>query len=187
MKLVCLLVLSALALLPPSASAQVRQLGLPEIVHSSNVICVATATDVRSTIDRDGEIVTITTFRLEEAISGKPQKTFKIKQLGGEHAGISHRLEHIRYFKKGERVLLTLYPDSKLGFTNPVGLNQGVWTVDILNRVVGVTPSQLSAVKDVLPKYAIPFASKPQTIDKKQFVELLKDLRKSQTQEGVSR
>jgi hypothetical protein len=187
MKFFCLSVLCAL-LIPYNVSvAQVRQLGLPEIVQASSIICVATATDVRSIADRNGEVVTITTFRLEETITGKPAKVFKIKQLGGEYKGISHRLEHIRYFRKGERVLLTLYPNSTLGFTNPVGLNQGVWTVDVFNRVVGVTPTQLQDVKDVLPDYAIQYSTQPQTIEKKQFVSLLKHLSAARSQKGVAR
>lgn len=157
--------------------AQVRQLGLGEIAVSSNIICVSTVTDVKTELDKNKDVVTITTFRLEEAIVGNPLKTFRIKQIGGEYQGLNQRLEHIRYFVKGERVLLTLDPDSKLGFTNPVGLNQGVWTIDVLNQVHGVTPAQLLSVKETLPKHSIDLKQKAEPIAKQKFVNLLKDLR----------
>ena len=177
-------VLSLLLTTSISAYAQVRQLGLGEIVQTANVICVATVTDVKTEVDKSGDVVTISTFKLEETIAGKPQKTFKIKQIGGEHKGISHKLEHIRYFLKGERVLLTLYPNSSLGFTNPVGLNQGVWTIDVLNQVHGITAEQLVSAQSLLPKHQIDLKHAKTPIAKSKFVSLLKELRTAQSAKG---
>jgi hypothetical protein len=164
-----------LILAPITARTQVRQLGLQEIVQSAKTICVATVTNVKSTLDENKDVVTYTTFKLEETIAGAPQKTFKIKQIGGDYNGISHKLEHIRYFNKGERVVLTLYPNSQLGFTNPVGLNQGVWNVDTKNRVL-VPADQLMSVKQALAKHSIQSSKSNQSIEKKNFVSLLKDI-----------
>jgi hypothetical protein len=176
--------LASTLLVSHPSSAQVRELGLGEIVQSANMICIATVTDVKTEVDKNGDVVTVSTFKLEETIAGKPQKTFKIKQIGGEHKGISHKLEHIRYFLKGERVLLTLYPNSSLGFTNPVGLNQGVWTIDVLNQVHGVTPNQLMSVQSHLPKHSLDLNQSKQPIAKSKFVSLIKELHTAQSAKG---
>lgn len=110
-------------------AAQVRTLTFQEMVSSAGTIFVGTVTDVHGGTDEHGDIVTYTTFRIEQPILGASGSTILIKQLGGNDRGLSNRISHMRYFQKGEHLMVMLYPESDLGFTSPVGLSQGVWSV----------------------------------------------------------
>ncbi len=127
-----LLALLALLLALPAAmpaSAQVRVLPFQEMVASAGMIFIGTVSDVRGGTDEHGDIVTYTTFRVEQPIRGVSGSTITVKQLGGQAGGQGVKIAHMRYFAAGEKVLVMFYPVSDLGFTSPVGLNQGVWSV----------------------------------------------------------
>lgn len=161
--------------------AQVRQLGLTEIVHSAKSTFVGTVTQVRYGYDEHHDIVTYTTFRVEEQVTGSTPNGYTIKQLGGVMNGLDTRLAHIRYFTKRERVMIAAYPKSSLGFSNPVGLDQGVWRVTRTNQVLDVTPRQLQGVEAAtLVKHGISAAaansSAAQPVLKKRFESLLRAL-----------
>jgi hypothetical protein len=162
------------------AIAQVRALGLQEIVQSAATSFVGTVTALRYGYDNDHDIVTFTTFRVDETVIGRPASVVTIKQLGGVMDGLDTRVEHIRYFTKGERVLVSIYPNSGLGFSNPVGLDQGVWPVTKNGMVLNVTHNQLDGLSAILPDYGInsaaPAQSAPQAINKKNFVSLMRAL-----------
>src|SRR4051812_20205294 len=101
-------------------ASQVRPLGLREMVASAGSIFIGTVATARGGTDEHGDIVTYTTFTIEEPIYGVAAKAITVKQLGGEAGGMVTRLEHMRYFQPGERVLVIFYPVSSLGFTSPI-------------------------------------------------------------------
>lgn len=166
-----------------TVSAQVRPLGLQEIVQSAATSFVGTVTGIRNAYDENHDIVTYTTFRVDETVTGQPSSVVTIKQLGGIMDGLDTRIEHIRYFKKGERVLVSVYANSSLGFSNPVGLDQGVWPVTSAGMVLNVTERQLEGLSAVLPNYGINAAaahtSAPQAIGKQNFISLMRSLASS--------
>lgn len=160
-----------------SLTAQVRQLGLREMVASAGTIFIGTVSGARGGTDEHGDIVTYTTFTVEEPIYGVAGRSITIKQLGGETSTISARLEHMRYFRPGERVLVMLYPTSKLGFTSPVGLNQGAWPVTTSGLITGVSGEALEGLGAVLRKYGASSQGNG-SIGRSAFVAVIGDLLK---------
>ncbi len=136
-----LLLLSGTALLLPllAAHAQVRQVDLAEMVQSSGMIFSGQVLSVEGTTDERGDVVTRTTFQVEQPIRGVIPGSVTITQYGGvTESGASMVLAHMRYFTPGERVLVLLYPPSELGFTSPIGMGQGVWSIDRNGDVLGL-------------------------------------------------
>lgn len=75
--------------------------------------------------------VTQVTFRVESAIRGaRNGQSITVR----EWAGLWNSGER---YRTGERVLLFLYPKSKLGLTSPVGGPSGRYEVDHAGRVLG--------------------------------------------------
>src|SRR5207244_597483 len=90
----------------PELDAQVRPLALDEMASSSGRIFIGTVTAVHGGLDQRGDIVTFTTFRVEQAISGVSDATMTIKQIGGSANGIETYLAHMRYFRQGEHLMV---------------------------------------------------------------------------------
>jgi len=114
---------------------QVKELSLNEMIEQAADIFQGEVTNVKCDYDQLHNFVTYTTFKVLSRSKGANDTELTIKQYGGSVNGRQIYLDHIRYFKKGERLFLMLYPKSRKGYSNPVGLNQGVWKV---------TESQLS-------------------------------------------
>jgi hypothetical protein len=167
----CLLCLLA----APALDAQVRVLDLREMTGAAGSIFIGTVASVHGGTDEHGDIVTYTAFNVEDAIYGVPGNGIAIKQLGGETPALSMRLEHMRYFRKGERVLVMLYPTSSLGFTSPIGLSQGVWTIGDDGRVGAVSDDALRGLDAMLRGYGIR-TKETQSVDRAVFVGIIKQL-----------
>jgi hypothetical protein len=168
--------LAALACMLAASSlhAQVRSLDLREMVGSAGMIFVGVVTDVHGGYDENGDIVTYTTFSVEQSVQGVAGSTVTVKQLGGQAGGLSTYLQHMRYFKRGERVLAMFYPVSHLGFTSPVGLEQGVWTVGPDNRIYGVRPEILRGLGSELTRQGI--TATGGAIERARFIGLIQDI-----------
>ncbi len=109
----------------PIESSQVRSLGLEEMTDRAAIVFSGRCIGIRH--ERDAALgieVTRARFRVERAIKGRPGSTIEIKLLGGES-----RLAGVPTFRIGEEVVLFLYGTSDLGFTSPVGLGQGKFSV----------------------------------------------------------
>lgn len=141
------LLLPLLALTATMTSAQVRRMTLPEMVSAAGTIFIGTVVEARGALDERGDPVTYTTFHVEEAIKGRPGTTHTIKQYGGVTPTTSMLLQHMRYFRQGERVMAMFYPPSRLGFSSPVGMEQGVWSVEnaMVQRVSGTVLGSMPA------------------------------------------
>lgn len=151
-------VLASLALLAsPLLYSQVRQTDLKEMIGSSGMIFSGVVTEVEGGEDENGDIVTWTTFRVESPIRGVLPGSVRIKQYGGVSEKGTMTLAHMRYFVEGERVLVMLYPPSELGFTSPIGMGQGVWTVNEEGKVQGISSDLLSGLGSLAKQYnAVP-------------------------------
>lgn len=126
----------AVALLLPSSvlASKVRPLSMPEIVEKAGRIFHGKVVKSYSGTDEEtGMICTWTTVKIDSVLKGKiedPEVTFK--QLGGtdNKRGITDHFFRAR-FAPGQEVLLCLYPESPVGFSAPVGIQQGAFDVRV--------------------------------------------------------
>lgn len=147
---------------------------IPEMTSAAGTIIIGTVTQARGALDERGDPVTYTTFRVEQAIKGSPGSTFTIKQYGGVTQTVSMLINHMRYFRQGERVLVMLYPPSRLGFSSPVGLDQGAWSVEG-GMVQRVSDESLGGMSATLKRYGLSVRSS-QSIASATFVSILRDV-----------
>ncbi len=132
---VCLFVLSCL-----SASlfgTSLRLLSLEDTLARSSRVVVGECLGFREGFDRRGLPFTEYTFRLIEGVKGYTESSaFSIRQFGrspestGRAAGRRlTRISGMPHYLAGATYMLFLGPTSRLGFTSPVGLAQGVFRV----------------------------------------------------------
>lgn len=102
---------------------QVPQPTLRRMIHDSARIFAGTVTGVERLQAGPGIPTTRVTFRIDEAIRGvRKGQTIEITEWGGLwQAGERYRA--------GERVILFLHPESRLGLTSPVSGVMGRWSV----------------------------------------------------------
>ena len=122
--------------LPPGA------IGFQQIAHASGIIFSGTVTSItRHLANRAQAVETVAiTFHVERAIRGaSPGMDLTVSQwMGLWSSGQRYRV--------GERVLVFLYPPSKLGLTSSVGAEIGRFRVDPAGRVM-LSAQQLSAFR----------------------------------------
>ncbi len=110
----------------------VRQLSLQEMTSQAERIFVGKVTEVREGKDEYGVPVTFVTFAVSHTLKGQVPQQLTIKQLGrrtpGEKGSIL-RIPGLPRYREGEEVVLFLHGTSAGGFTSPVGLGQGKFTV----------------------------------------------------------
>lgn len=81
--------------------------------------------------ERSGHIATFTTFEILEAVKGDLDKTHTIKQIGGhdKDSRLVHRVHGVPEFQIGREYIVFLPEASSLGFSSPLGLQQGSFAV----------------------------------------------------------
>jgi hypothetical protein len=125
----CLL---GLALAGPAGAASVRPLLLDEIIDTATVAFQGTCIDNRTERETQTNlVVTYTTFAVKDVLKGAVQATHVIKQIGGKMpAGeLSFRVDGVPTFVVGEDYVVLLAGVSAAGFSSPIGLAQGKFTV----------------------------------------------------------
>ncbi len=106
----------------------VRLVSLEEMVKAADRIFVGKCVSVESRSDEYGLPATYVTFLVIEQIKGDLGERVTIKQIGGRTSEV-FKIPGLPTYRVGEEVLLFLHPNSQHGFTSPVGLNQGKWSV----------------------------------------------------------
>ena len=136
-----LLVLLFLTVLP--SFAEPKSLLLPQqppwqrIARHSGMVFSGVVTQVQRSASATG--TTQITFRVENALRGvRRGQVVTIR----EWSGLWNNGER---YVTGERVLLFLYPKSKLGLTSPVGGKAGRYAVDSAGRVLVESPQLVRA------------------------------------------
>jgi hypothetical protein len=130
---------------PPRISPPVSRppSGFPLLARTAGIIFAGTVTAVvhhPATHNSAIETVAIT-FHVEQAIRGAmPGENLTIRQWMGVWSGGQR-------YRVGERVLLFLYPPSKLGLTSSIGGTLGRFAVDPVGRVL-FTAQHLSAFQN---------------------------------------
>lgn len=130
--------------LPPRAPiSPPGVLGFPQFVRAAGMIFSGTVTNIQRRPAIRGETVetVAVTFHVESAIRGTtPGRDLTITQwIGLWSSGQRYRV--------GERVLLFLYPNSKLGLTSLVGGTLGHFAIDRNGRVL-LTAQHLNAFRE---------------------------------------
>lgn len=108
------------------------------ILHDSERIFSGTVLEVDHFNSASSSALATTSirFRVDDAIRGVRQgQIIEIKEWGG-------LWQSGERYHNGERVLLFLYPPSKLGLTSPVGHQLGRFPVDKFGRVLLKNPAQ---------------------------------------------
>jgi hypothetical protein len=123
--------LTRLSIAEGLSSPTTRPLAFRQVIRSSAMIFSGTVLRVEHLRAAPGSPVEITqiSFRVETAIRGtRPRQVVQVREWGGLwNAG--------ERYAPGEKVLLFLYPNSKLGLTSSVGGLAGRFQVDAKGRV----------------------------------------------------
>jgi hypothetical protein len=120
-----------LALKAPSPSAVLVPIVRP-VLHDSATIFSGTVLQVehRNSDSSSALAITRIRFRVDQAIRNVHQgQVVEVNEWGG-------LWQSGERYRPGERVLLFLYPPSKLGLTSPVGNGAGRFPVDRAGRVL---------------------------------------------------
>jgi hypothetical protein len=131
-----LLLSCALAVgLANSASAtSVRPLLLDEIIDTAATAFEGTCIDNR--VELDGKLnipVTYTTFEVTDVLKGAVPKTHVIKQIGGKLPGSERwfRIGGVPTLEIGQEYLVFIAGVSAAGFSSPIGLEQGTFSIQV--------------------------------------------------------
>jgi hypothetical protein len=124
--------LTSLVIALPARATSVVPLYLDEIVDTATTVIHGTCIGNRS--DRDpqtGMIVTYTTFQVHDVMKGNAGFTHVIKQIGGElpDKSFGFKVQGIPRFTVGQSYVVFLAGVSSAGFSSPIGLGQGRFSV----------------------------------------------------------
>jgi hypothetical protein len=114
-------------------------IGFPQLARAAGTIFLGTVTAIEGRPTSSPAIATVAiTFHVENAIRGTvPSDDFTVRQWMGLWSNGQR-------YRVGERLMLFLYPPSKLGLTSCVGGTLGRFRVDPAGRVL-LSPQQFSA------------------------------------------
>ena len=127
-----------LAALPlPAEGARVRHLNLEEMTARAGRILHGRCVDVDIHLDPDlNQVVTDVTLQVIRRTKGEDAGRIRFRLLGDQRmeASADGSLPGIPAFRRGEEVVVLLYPESGRGLTSPVGLGQGRFSVSTDKR-----------------------------------------------------
>ena len=116
----------------PSLAASVLPLYLDQIIDTSAVAFEGTCTGNRSERDPSTNmVVTYTTFAVHDVLKGSASTTYTIKQIGGDLADedLHYHVEGVPKFVIGHDYVVFLPQVSRIGFSSPIGLEQGRFSI----------------------------------------------------------
>jgi hypothetical protein len=122
----------AFSFLTPARATTVLPLFLDEIVDTAATAFQGTVLENRTERDpATGLVVTYTTFAVREVIKGTVGATHTIKQVGGTlpDGAVQFHIHGVPKFKVGEDYVVFLAGVSAAGFSSPIGLSQGRFSV----------------------------------------------------------
>ena len=125
-------VLAAFAVAGSAQATTVLPTTLETLIDQSAAAFQGTVLQNRVERDaRTGQIVTYTKFKVSEVLKGSVTATHEIKQIGGRLAdgSESFNVMGVPRFQEGEEYVVFLNGVSASGFSSPVGLHQGRFSV----------------------------------------------------------
>jgi hypothetical protein len=123
----------AIAAALPAFATTVLPLNLGEVIDQATTAFQGTVVDNRSGRDpQTGMLVTFTTFRVDDVLKGDVPATYTIKQIGGEDASSNtkFRIHGVPTFTVGQSYVVFMAGVSQAGFSSPIGLTQGRFTIE---------------------------------------------------------
>jgi hypothetical protein len=120
----------------PASASNVVPLNLQQL--SSRATLIFYAEVISNTVKKDkqsGHIATFTEFKIIDLIKGNTSNTHLIKQIGGRltSSGTTLRIHGVPKFDSGKKYVVFLPEKSSIGFSSPLGLHQGSFTVSTIN------------------------------------------------------
>ncbi|MBI2083749.1 MAG: hypothetical protein HYT76_09340 [Deltaproteobacteria bacterium] len=112
-----------LILIPfPLFAASVLPLGLKKITEEAAIIFVGHCVGYSHELDESGFPTYWVQYQIEEGVKGvRDRETLWVKRFDFQKAPVC---------SKTEEVVLFLYPESRAGFTSPIGFGQGQFSVE---------------------------------------------------------
>jgi len=156
------LILNTLIASPGSATS-LLPLTLEQLSTRANLIFYGRV--IENTTSRDkqsGQIATYTAFEVIELIKGDTADRHTIKQIGGQlkETGTTLRIQGVPRYIVGDSYVLFLPEKSSLGFSSPLGLYQGNFTVSTIDGEQIVSNGQQLEQKNHARISSLPLAVK---------------------------
>jgi hypothetical protein len=121
----------------------VERLPLERVTETAARIVHATVVDSHSGRDESGLPATWITLNVARTLKGPQADQLTIKQYGVAKPlpdGTITRVAGLPRYNVGDEVVLFLYPESRRGFTSPVGFGQGLYRVSRAAGTARVRP-----------------------------------------------
>lgn len=131
-RLAACIALAAACLAPCAQASSVLPLYLDQVIDQAATAFEGTCTGNRTERDpATNLVVTYTTFQVREALKGNAGTTYTIKQIGGTlpDEGLQYRVSGVPSFEPGQDYVVFLAGVSSAGFSSPIGLAQGRFTI----------------------------------------------------------
>ncbi|MEP7069734.1 MAG: hypothetical protein ABI789_10850 [Usitatibacter sp.] len=121
----------ALAAAFGAQATMVNSLFLDELIDGAAIAFQGTCTENRTQRDANGIIATYTTFAVSDVLKGAVGSSHTIKQIGGAIPGenVQFKVYGVPTFAVGQGYVVFLAGVSASGFSSPVGLTQGRFTI----------------------------------------------------------
>jgi len=122
--------------LSSAAATSLRPISLEQLSTRATLIFFGEVLNNKVKKDQQsGQIVTFTEFKVIDLIKGDAGKTHTIKQIGGflKNSNTTLRIHGVPKFQVGNSYVVFLPTKSKLGFSSPLGLHQGRFSVLNIN------------------------------------------------------
>lgn len=114
----------------PAPAQRTIRMNIERMVSDAAMIVHGTVAKVESAVDPQTNLLaTIVTIDVLENIYGADQTSVTLKMVGGRTLRRTLRFADMPAFTVGEEVFSLFYRPSKYGFTSPVGMGQGKFTV----------------------------------------------------------
>ena len=123
--------------LSPVSATSLRPITLEQLSTRATLIFYGEVLSNQVKQDEEsGQIATFTEFKVIDLIKGKAKNTHTIKQIGGElkDRNMALRIHGVPRFQVGKNYVVFLPTKSKLGFSSPLGLHQGSFSVLNINN-----------------------------------------------------
>lgn len=106
-------------------AVRVKQLNLAEMSNAAEYVFEGQCVNKDTVFDTGvGQDIYVYTFRVDRVLKGDPGDSHEVRVL----KSLADQ-NQISSFEKGEKLVLFLYGESRLGFSSPVGLGQGRFKV----------------------------------------------------------
>lgn len=117
----------------PAVATTIRPLDLGQVIDLSALAFQGTVVDVKSGRDpQTGLLATLVTFRVDDVLKGDLPASYTVKQIGGEDAasGRGYRVHGVPTYTVGASYVVFMTSASSAGFSSPIGLGQGRFSID---------------------------------------------------------